>query len=66
MCVEICAYENPSASEIIIWSKEAGYGIPTPDPEALRAEVAWLCCPLGEEPDRAQQRRQAGLDTRRP
>jgi len=33
-------FENPSASEIIIWSKEAGFGIPTPAPETVRAEVA--------------------------
>jgi hypothetical protein len=33
-------FENPSASEIIVWSKEADFGIPTPDPEIMRAEVA--------------------------
>lgn len=32
--------ESPSASEIILWSREAGYGIPTPDDETVRAEVA--------------------------
>lgn len=33
-------FENPSASEIILWSKEAGYGIPTPTEAKAREQAA--------------------------
>ena len=33
-------FENPSASEIIIWAKAAGFGIPTPTRDEAREEAA--------------------------
>ena len=35
-------FENPSASEIIVWSKEAGFGIPTPTRAEARTEAAHI------------------------
>jgi hypothetical protein len=33
-------FENPSAAEIIVWSKATSFGIPTPTREAAREEAA--------------------------
>lgn len=38
--------EDPSASEVILWSKMAGFGIPDPGEEAAQAEAAALAARL--------------------
>jgi hypothetical protein len=38
--MKIPGFEDPSASEVIIWAKMAGYGIPTPSEEDAKAEAA--------------------------
>lgn len=37
--LKIPGYENPSASEVVLWSKAAGFGIPTPSAEEAKAEA---------------------------
>ncbi len=32
-------YHDPSASEVVLWAKEAGYGIPTPSEADARREA---------------------------
>ena len=36
----IPGFEDPSASEVILWAKAAGYGIPSPTEEEARREAA--------------------------
>ncbi len=38
--MKIPGYEDPSASEVILWAKMAGYGIPTPSEEEAKAQAA--------------------------
>ncbi len=38
--LKIAGFEDPSASEVIIWARMAGYGIPTPSEEEARAQAA--------------------------
>ena len=35
-------YEDPSAGDVVFWSKAVGYGIPTPSEEEARAEATGL------------------------
>ncbi|MDE1154032.1 MAG: hypothetical protein PW788_15985 [Micavibrio sp.] len=37
--LKIPGYEGPSASEVIIWSRMAGFGIPAPTAEEAKAEA---------------------------
>ena len=41
--MNIDGFLNPSVSEVIIWSRNAGYGIPNPPDEEVAAQVekAW-------------------------
>ncbi len=41
--MNIDGFPNPSVSEVIIWSRNAGYGIPNPPDEEVAAQVekAW-------------------------
>lgn len=32
-------YHDPSASEVVLWAKRTGHGIPTPSEEEARAEA---------------------------
>lgn len=36
----IPGYDDPSASEVVLWSKMAGFGIPSPTEEGATAEAA--------------------------
>ncbi|MDI1227175.1 MAG: hypothetical protein PSY14_05790 [bacterium] len=40
--MKIAGFEDPSASEVIIWAKMAGYGIPSPSEDEAKAEAAEL------------------------
>jgi hypothetical protein len=40
--MKIPGYEDPSASEVILWAKMAGFGIPSPSEEEAKAEAAAL------------------------
>jgi len=35
----IPGFEDPSASEVVLWSRMTGYGIPTPSEEEARREA---------------------------
>jgi len=37
--LKIPGYEDPSASEVIIWSRMAGFGIPTPSEAEAKEEA---------------------------
>ena len=37
--MNIPGFHDPSASEVVIWAKMAGYGIPTPSREAAEKEA---------------------------
>ena len=43
----IPGYHDPSASEVVLWSKAAGFGIPTPTEEAAQAEAAAILDKIG-------------------
>lgn len=32
-------YHDPSASEVVLWARQTGYGIPSPSEEEARAEA---------------------------
>ncbi len=38
--LKIPGFEDPSASEVVLWAKMTGFGIPTPPEEEARAEAA--------------------------
>lgn len=38
----IPGFDDPSAGEVIVWAKMAGYGIPVPSEDQARAEAAEL------------------------
>jgi hypothetical protein len=37
--LSVPGFEDPSASEVVLWAKMAGFGIPTPSEEEARAEA---------------------------
>jgi hypothetical protein len=37
--LDLSGYDDPSASEVILWAKAAGFGIPHPTEEEARAEA---------------------------
>ena len=37
--MEIPGYHDPSASEVVLWARMAGFGLPTPTEEEARAEA---------------------------
>jgi hypothetical protein len=47
--LRIPGFENPSASEVIIWSKDAGFGIPTPSDEEVQEQVARILARTGQK-----------------
>jgi hypothetical protein len=38
--MNIPGFNDPSASEVVLWARMAGFGIPTPTEEEARAEAA--------------------------
>lgn len=38
--LKVKGVENPSVSEVILWSRQLGYGVPDPSDELVAAEVA--------------------------
>ena len=48
--LKIPEFHDPSASEVVLWSKMAGYGIPAPSEEEARAEADEILRRLGRKP----------------
>lgn len=46
--LKIPGFEDPSASEVILWAKMAGYGIPSPSKEEAEAEAAEIIKKIGK------------------
>lgn len=38
--MKLPGYEDPSAGDVVAWSRLAGYGVPSPDEEDAKAEAA--------------------------
>lgn len=47
--LKIPGFEDPSASEVVIWSQMAGFGIPTPSEEEAQAEADAILKKLSEK-----------------
>lgn len=47
--LKIPGFEDPSASEVVIWSQMAGFGIPTPSEEDAQAEADAILKKLSEK-----------------
>lgn len=45
-------YPDPSAGDVVVWSRAAGFGIPTPSEEEAQAEAQFILKRLRKDPDR--------------
>lgn len=52
----LAGYQDPSASEVVLWSKAVGFGIPSPPEEEARAQADEILRRSGVVPDRASRK----------
>jgi hypothetical protein len=48
--MRIPGYDDPSASEVILWAVAVGYGIPAPSEEEAREEATRILEKIGRKP----------------
>lgn len=56
-------FHDPSASEVVLWSRMAGFGIPTPSEDEARAEAEAILARLASRRELWAERSEAGHAT---